>query len=167
VTRVSRSWTGPLAASALLAGALDITYAIVFSYLRSGVAPTRILQSVASGALGRAAYDGGAPVAALGLALHFLIAFIITAIYFAVASRQAWLTRRPLVTGALYGLVVYLVMNLVVIPLSAIGTRPHPATITMVTGILVHMFFIGVPIAFGARRAFGETSGGRTASGVV
>ena len=51
-------------------------------------------------------------------------------------------------------MVVYAVMNLVVIPLSAIGTRPHPATITLITGLLVHMFFIGVPIAFGARRAF-------------
>ena len=156
-----RSWLKPYVTSALIAGALDITYAIVFSYWRAGVRPFRILHSVASGLLGRAAYDGGAPVAALGLALHFLIAFIITAIYFGVASRQAWLTRQPLVTGALYGLVVYGVMNLVVIPLSAIGQRPHPATITLVTGILVHMFFIGVPIAFGARRAFGGVTAGR------
>jgi hypothetical protein len=154
VTRPPRSWIGRFVSSALVAGALDITYAVVFSYVRSGVAPRRILQSVASGLLGRAAYDGGTPTAALGLALHFLIAFIITAIYFAVASTQPWLTRRPLITGALYGLVVYLVMNLVVIPLSAIGTRPHPSTMTLVTGVLVHMFFIGVPIAVGARRAF-------------
>jgi len=154
MTRSTRSWTGPLVTSALIAGALDITYAIVFLYFRAGVKPSRILQSVASGLLGRAAYDGGTRTAALGLGLHFLIAFIITAIYFTVASKQAWLTRRPLVTGVLYGFVVYVVMNLVVIPLSAIGTRPHPATITMITGVLVHMFFIGVPIASGARRAF-------------
>jgi len=164
LTLTRPTWPRPFVSSALLAGALDITYAIVFSYFRSGVAPSRILQSVASGALGRAAYDGGTRTAALGLALHFLIAFIITAIYFLAASGQRWLTRRPLLTGAVYGLGVYGVMNLVVIPLSAIGTRPHPAAISLATGVLVHMFCIGVPIAFGARRAFAPAAAPFTTS---
>jgi hypothetical protein len=143
-----------LIVGALVAGAFDITYAVVFSYFRSGVAPSRILQSVASGVLGRAAYDGDGPTAALGLALHFLNAFIITAIFFAVASSLRALVRKPVVVGAAYGVVVYLVMNYVVIPLSRIGTIPHPPTSVWVTGVLVHMFLIGVPIALAAKRAF-------------
>ena len=150
----SRTWTGPLVASALIAGTLDIVYAIAFSYFRSGTAPSRLLQSVAYGALGREAYTGGAATAALGLGFHFLIAFIITAIFFAAASRYPSLTRRPLITGSLFGVVVYLVMNFVVIPLSRIGPRPLPAAVVVVTGVLVHMFLIGAPIAYGARRAF-------------
>jgi hypothetical protein len=156
-----RRWGKTLVTSALIAGILDITYAIVFSYFRSGTPPGRLLQSVAAGALGRdAAFAGGGATAALGLGFHFLIAFIITAIFFAAASRFSSLTRRPVITGALYGIVVYLVMNLVVIPLSRIGVRPHPAMVVLVTGVLVHMFLIGTPIALGARRAF-RTGGWR------
>lgn len=152
--RRTRNWRTPFVTSALLAGTLDILYAIGFSYLRSGTRPARVLQSVASGALGRAAYDGGTATAALGLAFHFLIAFIITAIFFAPAAAIRSLTGRPLLIGAVYGLGVYVVMNFVVIPMSRIGHRPLPAAIVMITGVLVHMFLIGAPIAFGARRAF-------------
>jgi hypothetical protein len=147
-------WGKALIFSALTVGVLDIAYAILFSYFRSGTPPARLLQSVASGALGREAYAGGATTAALGLGFHFLIAFIITAIFFAAAARIPALTSRPLLTGALYGIGVYLVMNFVVIPLSKIGPRPLPAAVVIVTGVLVHMFLIGVPIASGARRAF-------------
>jgi hypothetical protein len=138
---------------ALVAGAFDITYAIVFSYFRSGTAPSRILQSVASGALGRAAYEGGTRTAALGLGFHFLNAFIITTIFFLVARSWPALVRKPIAIGAAYGLVVYLVMNYVVIPLSAIAIVPRPAMAVWMSGVLVHMFLIGVPIALAARRA--------------
>ena len=140
--------------TAAVVGTLDITYAIVFSYLRSGTSPQRVLQSVAAGALGRdAAFSGGVPAAALGLICHFFIAFTITAIFFAAASRFSWLTRLWFVTGPLYGIGVYLVMNFVVIPLSRIATWPHPATAVLISGLLVHMFVIGTPIALGAGRA--------------
>jgi uncharacterized membrane protein YagU involved in acid resistance len=135
-----------------IAGALDITYAIVFSAFR-GVPPLRILQSVASGLLGPAAFDGGVPVAALGLFLHFLIAFTIAAIFYFASRRLPFLTRRPVVSGVLYGVVVYAVMNLVVLPLSATPPRKSFPLIVIVTGLLVHMFFIGLPIALATRKA--------------
>lgn len=69
-----------------IAGALDITYAIVFSGIR-GVPAIRLLQSVASGLLGSAAFEGGVPAAALGLFLHFIIAFSAAAVFY-VASRR-------------------------------------------------------------------------------
>jgi hypothetical protein len=151
--------TRTLGITALLVGTLDITYAITFSYFRSGTSPVRLLQSVAAGALGRdGAFNGGLPAAALGLTVHFFIAFTITAIFFAAASRQRWLIRRPAIVGPLYGIGVYLVMNYLVISLSRIGARPRPATIVLVTGVLVHMFLIGAPIAFGARRALAGTA---------
>src|SRR2546423_3357474 len=59
----------------LIAGTLDITYAIVFSYLRSGTSPVVILQSVASGLLGKVSFNGGVSTAAPGPFLHFLLAF--------------------------------------------------------------------------------------------
>jgi hypothetical protein len=137
----------------LVAGTFDICYATGFSYVRSGVPPSRVLHFVASGALGPDAFTGGAPTAALGLAFHYLIALIFTVAFFAVARVQPWLIRRPVVSGVVYGLGIYLVMNFVVIPFSRIGPRPLPAAIVTITGLLVHMFLIGTPIALGARRA--------------
>jgi hypothetical protein len=141
----------------LVAGAFDITYANVFSYLRRGVAPSRVLQSVASGLLGPAAYDGGAPTAALGLGLHFFIALVAAAIYVLVSRYLPVLIRRPVLAGAAYGFAIYVFMNWVVIPLSRIGPKPFPPFSVLASGLLVHMFLIGVPIAFAARRAWGST----------
>lgn len=140
-------------ATALIVGACDITYAILFSYFRSGTSPQRLLQGVASGWFGRAAFDGGWATAAAGLGFHFFIAFTITAIFFLAAKSLPALTRQPLLTGPLYGIGVYCVMNYVVIPLSKIGPRPFPPLVVFVSGLLVHMFVIGLPIALGARRA--------------
>jgi hypothetical protein len=116
---------------------------------------------VASGWFGRdAAFAGGAGTAAAGLGFHFLIAFTITAIFFAAASRMRWLVERPLVTGPLYGIGVYCVMNYVVIPLSKIGPRPFPPMSVFISGLLVHMFVIGLPIALGARKRDRASGGG-------
>lgn len=146
-------------ATAAIVGTLDITYAIVFSYFRSGAAPARVLQSVAAGWFGReAATAGGGSTAAAGLAFHFLIAFTITAIFFGASRLVPWLIRAPWIAGPLYGIGVYIVMNFVVIPLSRIGVRPHPPMTVLVPGLLVHMFVIGTPIALGARRAWLATA---------
>jgi hypothetical protein len=145
-----------LIAGAFVAGTFDICFATGFSYLRSGVAPSRVLQFVASGALGPSAFQGGAATAAIGLGFHYLNAFLFTAAFFAVAASQRWLVRRPLLTGAPYGILVYAIMNFVVIPLSRIGPRPPRAAAVAVPELLVHMFLIGWPIALAARRAFAE-----------
>ncbi|MGI8498868.1 MAG: hypothetical protein ACR2OG_14950 [Gemmatimonadaceae bacterium] len=140
-----------------IAGALDITYAIVFSAFR-GVSPTRLLQSVASGLLGAAAFDGGPATAALGLLLHFFIAFSVATVFY-VASRQLpFLTRHAVTSGVLYGVVVYAVMNLVVLPLSADPRKHAYPPLVLTTGLFVHMFFIGLPIALAARRASAQAS---------
>jgi hypothetical protein len=146
------SWLSWLCIAALIAGTCDICFATGFSYFRSGVAPTRVLQFVASGILGTASFQGGLATAALGLVIHYLNAFIITGIFFAAAARWPALTRRPVFVGPPFGLVVYLVMNFVVIPLSRIGPRPIRPVVA-VPEIFVHMFLIGLPIALAARRA--------------
>jgi uncharacterized membrane protein YagU involved in acid resistance len=139
-----------------VAGALDITYAFVFYGFRNGVPPTRILQSVASGLLGRAAFSGGIPAAVLGLFLHFLIAFSAAGVYFVASRYVRVLAESPVVCGALYGICIYGFMNLVVLPLSRFPQKPSFPPDVLVTGLLVHMFFIGTPIALAARRASGS-----------
>ena len=149
---------GPSAARAILwggliAGVIDITYACVFSYARRAVPPGRILQSVASGALGQAAFDGGTPAAALGLFLHFLIALVWAALYYAASRRLRVLARAPYVCGVVYGLLIFALMNYAVIPLSAAPFgAPPPESPAFGTGILIHALGIGLPIALATRR---------------
>jgi hypothetical protein len=138
----------------LIVGLLDILDAFIFFGLR-GAQPVRILQSIAAGLLGRSAFQGGAATAALGLALHFFIAFAIVAIFFAMARAVPFLTRRPFLTGPLYGLLAYFVMNLVVLPLSASGGGGIPAGAVLTNGLLIHAFGVGLPAALFARAAFG------------
>lgn len=143
-----------IVASGLTAGVLDILYAFVIWGMR-GVSPIRIGQSISAGLLGvKAAVAGGVATGLLGLVLHFFMALIIAAIYCTAASRMPLLVKRPAACGIAYGLVVYGVMNYVVVPLSAIGQAPHPPLYIMLTGIAVHMFFIGLPIALFTRRAY-------------
>jgi hypothetical protein len=147
---VRKSWLA-LSAAALFAGTCDIAFATGFSYLRRGVPPRRVLQFVASGALGPQAFEGGLRTAALGLALHYLNAFIIAAAFFAIAAVRPALVRRPLIVGVLYGAAVFWVMNFIVIPWSRIGPRPARPAVVVVPELLVHMFLIGYPIAVAAR----------------
>jgi hypothetical protein len=136
----------------LIAGTLDITYACVFSYVRRGTRPAVILQSVASGALGKSAFDGGAKTAALGLAFHFLIATIAAALYYLASRRLRFMITQPFISGPLYGIGVYLMMNFVVLPLSAIGSRPKFPLPALIGGLLIHMFGIGLTIALVTRK---------------
>ena len=129
-----------------------LTYAIVFSAYR-GVPPMQLLQSVASGVPGAAASDGGNAAAALGLFLHFVIAFPAAAIYYLASRWLPFLITRAVLAGVVYGAVIYAVVNLAVVPLSAFPRRLTFPPIVQISGLLVHMFLIGLPIALAARRA--------------
>jgi hypothetical protein len=130
-----------------IAGALDITYAIIRGAM-AGITPARVLKSVASGLLGRAAFQGGSEIAALGLVLHFFIALGASTVYYVASRRMAVLVDRAWLSGLLFGALVYLVMYRVVVPLSAAPFR----TTLRIPDLLVHMFFIGLPIALSVRR---------------
>jgi hypothetical protein len=136
---------------ALVVGSLDALDAIVFFGLR-GVQPLRIFQSIASGLLGRAAFQGGAATAALGIALHFFIAAGIVVTFYLASRRLRWLLRHPVIIGLLYGIVVYGVMNYVVLPLSAAGRGSFSMPV-FVNGLLIHAFGVGVPTALFVRAA--------------
>lgn len=135
----------------LTVGVLDILDAFLFFGFQ-GVPPIRILQSIASGLLGREAYRGGWATAALGTFLHFFIAFAIVTTYYLASRRWPALTRRPLLYGLLYGLLVYAFMSQVVVPLSAASFGP-PTLTGVVNGLLIHALGIGLPSALFARAA--------------
>lgn len=152
----------------LLAGLADALYATLY-FGWQGASPVRIWQSVAGGLLTRErAMAGGWPVAALGLSLHFLIAFTAAAVYVVASRKLPVLVQRAVLCGSLYGLWVYVFMNAVVIPLSALPPRKtswiapillgsghafSTGTLTFFSGLVVHMFGVGLGISLSARRA--------------
>jgi hypothetical protein len=150
-----RAWSAVLIGG-LIAGSFDITYACVSAYLRLGATPPRVLRYVASGLLGPSARGGGAPVAALGLALHYLIALTAAAVFVWASRRFPVLIRRPLLSGALYGAWIFVLMNFIVVPLSRVPPRTSFPVIPMLMEFVGHMVLIGIPIALAARRYRGD-----------
>jgi hypothetical protein len=147
----------PLKAIALggfLAGLADMTYAIVWFSAVKGVPWMKIPQSVASGLIGKSSFDGGAGTVILGLGLHWLIAFIWATIFvFAGLRFLPALLRNPIPYGLAYGAWIYFFMNWVVLPLDAMHTKPHFAPLdTWISGLLVHMFLIGLAISLSASK---------------
>jgi len=138
----------------LIGGVLDISDALLF-YGTRGVLPQRLLQGIASGLLGARALQGGWAAAGLGLALHFLIAFTAAAVYYAVSRKLRMLRERPILSGLLYGFAVFLFMNMVVLPLSAIHQSPTAwmqVSIASANAVLAVMLFVGLPIAISVNR---------------
>jgi hypothetical protein len=107
----------PLVAGGLICGVLDINAAFISAYLVAGRSPMWVLRAVASALLGRdAAFNGGAWVGALGLAMHFLVAFTATLIFVLLTRKFPVLLRQAVPAGMIFGLGVYLFMNCVTIP---------------------------------------------------
>jgi uncharacterized membrane protein YagU involved in acid resistance len=139
----------------LIAGTFDITYACVFFGIRNHVRPTRILQSVARGALGQSAFQGGLKTAALGLVFHFLIALTAAVVYFFASRVLRFMITHAIVCGILYGVCVYLFMYGIVMRVSAIHSTTLPWSYPwglLIPNLLIHMFGIGLPIALAVRR---------------
>ncbi len=126
-------------------GIIDCAFATTRSAMH-GTSFIQLWQGVASGALGDRAAEGGAATAALGLAIHFFIATSVVAFYYLLSRRLTFLVKQPILWGPLYGLGVYIFMNFVVIPLSAIAVSPHISA-KMLPGIAIHLFGIGLPAA--------------------
>jgi hypothetical protein len=140
----------------IVAGALDILYAFVLYGLR-GVPPTRILQSVASGLLGRMSYEGGAWTAGLGAVVHFTIAVVMAGAYAIASLRFPVLREQAVACGGAYGLTLFFAMNFVVVPLSLAIPRGPPPSPAYELGLAVHVALVGIPIALVARWALRET----------
>lgn len=135
-----------IALATAVAGTLDILAAIVQG-LTNGTAPAAVLRSVAAGPLGDGAFAGGAGMAAAGLAIHFAIMAVIAAVFVLAADRIPALVRRPLVWGPFYGLAVWAVMYLIVLPLRWPDSFPLTDPVRIAWAIAFHTLLVGLPIA--------------------
>lgn len=140
----------PLLLGALAVGVVDLAFAFAFWWGR--VTPTRILQSIARGVLGREAFRGGTGTAVLGGFLHFVIATAMTLSYYVVSRRLPALVRHPWSFGAAYGVLLYVAMSFVVLPLSAAGRPSFENHAWVGWSVAFHVVF-GLIIAHACRLA--------------
>jgi hypothetical protein len=144
-------------AGGLIAGLLDIVYAFVLSGLNGGN-PMGVLRSVASGLLGAAAFKGGMTTAALGLVLHLAITVVAAGVYFLLARRAAVVQEHYWIFGSIFGVLVFLTMNFVVLPLSAVPFKLTYPPLVLLQGFVSHAVLVGIPIAL-CLRYFGFARG--------
>jgi uncharacterized membrane protein len=131
----------------LVAGTLDISENLIFNAFRH-VTPKMVFQYIASGLIdGRSFTMGGASVA-LGVAIHYAIAMTWTVIFYLLSRKLMFLTRHAVISGIVYGGVVYIVMNFAVLPLTKVPHAPKAMTLaSRVSGVLALLFCIGLAIA--------------------
>ncbi|MFC5579379.1 hypothetical protein ACFPOA_15305 [Lysobacter niabensis] len=142
----------PVLTGGLVLGTLDLLFACAFWGVLRDVAPARILQSIAAGVQGPAAFECGAGSAALGLLCHYFIATMMVLAYTIAGSRLRVLVAQPVRYGLLYGLLLYALMTWIVVPLS---NAPQPTKVYLpwiVASIIMHAV-LGVICAWSAQAA--------------
>jgi hypothetical protein len=138
----------------LVCGCMDITAAFV-TWWPKGITPMRILRGISAGLLGISkARAGGWKTAALGLGLHFFIAFTWATVFYVASRKIEFMTRQAIATGVLYGVMVYLVMYWVVKPLSLVPPSTFSWSATIVA-VLTHIVCVGLPISLVVKKVAG------------
>ena len=144
-----------IAIATLVAGTLDIGSAIAMTAAR-GKSVAAMLSFVASGPFGDGVAQLGAAGAIAGLAVHFGIMTAMVTIFAATVDRLPALRRRPLGVGAAYGLLLYLVMYWIVIPLRWPETLNHIRLGAIANALTIHVLLVGIPIAWIVARPVGS-----------
>lgn len=131
--------------TALLAGTLDILAAIVSTYIRFGLGPDRVFKFIASGVFGDSAFSGGTSMIFAGIIFHYFIASIWTLLFFILYPKLRN-TKQKIIGGLLYGIIIWLIMNMIVVPLSNAPEIKFnfPSVLFDVTYL---MLFVGLPIS--------------------
>lgn len=137
-------------ATGLIAGSLDALAAVLFFLARGNKQPAALFRYIASAVYGQAAFTGGAGMIAMGILFHFVIALCWVGSYFALYPLVSGLRTGMLVDAVVYGLLVWVVMNLVVLPLSRAVRRPSSFSFILINMVIL-MIAIGLPCAYAAR----------------
>jgi hypothetical protein len=131
----------------LVAGAFDILAAIiVYSVVMQRTTDVKILKGIGRAAFGASFFQSDVSLSLYGLFIHFVIAFSFSAFYFFIYPYLSFVKKQRLLSGLLYGIFVWCVMNLIVLPLFHIADIPSNWTV-IVRGALILMFCVGLPVS--------------------
>jgi uncharacterized membrane protein YagU involved in acid resistance len=135
----------------LIIGTADICCACFNAYLRNGVTPDRVLRYVASGIFGKNAFSEGSSMLAWGLGFHYVIAFIWAFIFILIYPNLLKISTNHWLLGIGYGISVWLIMNLLIVPMSQVMT-PKMTVYGVTSNMIILIIAIGLPLAFIAKR---------------
>jgi len=142
-----------LALGTACVAAADMAVATGCFWFLKGVEPARIIKGIAGGWVGReTAIAGGAGMVLLGAVSHLAIAAAMVVAYWAASRRWPALLARPIAYGLAYGVLTWATMKFVVVPLSALEGRGSPDLVWQWCHFASHLFIVGVPSAWLARR---------------
>jgi hypothetical protein len=132
----------------LIVGTLDILSAFVYYFIKTGDKNVfTVLKYVASGIFGKEAFSGSNMMIIAGLVLHYSIAFAFTIFFFLLFPKIKAFSKNWILTGILYGIFIWIVMNLIVVPLSNIGSRPF-TLVNALINVIILIVCIGLPLSF-------------------
>ena len=143
----------PLFITGLVVGTLDGLAAVIMYSIQTGKDPLNVFRFIASGVFGAAAFSGGVPMALWGIIFHYIIAFGWTILFFWLAGRFSFLRNNWIISGTIYGIFVWLMMNLVVVPLSLVPMKSSPKEwLAILKGAFILIVCVGLPVSYSARR---------------
>ncbi len=146
--------TSTILKAGLLVGTLDILSAVIYVTIRSGsFVPFNICKFVASGIFGKNAATGGTLMIIAGLVLHYIIAFAFTIFFFWLYPKIKFLSKNKILTGVIYGILIWTFMNVIVVPLSNVAYRPFNVTNAAINMIIL-IVCIGIPLSFIAAKSY-------------
>lgn len=145
--------TSVIIKTGFITGGLDILLASADAWFSSGVSPVRILQFIATVLLGDKVLQYSFGSALLGLAIHFFIAFFWTVLFFIIYNYYKKIVRVPFFQSVLYGLLIWLVMNLLVLPLTN-AVKSNFQWFIVIKGIVTLIIAYGFPLVYFARKNY-------------
>ncbi len=135
----------------LLAGTLDGLAAIINYLIGGGKYPGKIFQFISSGVFGKDAFSGDYTMILMGIFFHFIIAFVFTIVYFLFYHKIKAVLKNNVVAGLVYGVLVWIIMNLLILPASNVPAIPFKLINTII-GAVILMLCVGLPISVMADR---------------
>lgn len=133
-----------------IAGTLDIGMAMIET-ARAGKPIGGMLRSLASGPFPPAT-DWGAVGAVVGLAVHYAIMAIMAAVFLIARDRIAIVRRHTILAALAYGVILWLVMYGLVLPLRFGMSFPSPKPTAIAKQLFAHVVLVGLTFGLVAKR---------------
>lgn len=150
---MNKNYIPSLINAGLIAGSLDILLAFANAWWSGGISPERVLQFIASGLVGKQAFQDSPAMAVLGLAIHYVIAFSWTILFFWLYPKFRKIIPHKLLQGVLYGIFIWLVMNMLLLPISNTPALPYHWSDAL-KGAAILIIAIGLPLAYLASKYY-------------
>jgi len=131
-----------------LVGLLDLTSAFIQTKIMFPArSPFGVLRYIASAVFGKERANSDDSMYFFGALFHFIIAYSFTTVFFLVYPHTRLLSKNRLLTGLFYGLIIWAIMNLIIVPQTKIGSRPFVLkNASIAAGILI--IAIGIPLSY-------------------